>query len=134
MSNIRPFKEHSPQVHPLAYVDPTSVVIGDVFLAQEVSIWPLVVLRGDQGAIYIDAQSNIQDGSVAHATGGVSTVHVGKRVTVGHKVLLHGCRVEDDCLIGMGAILLDKCVIGSGSIVGAGSLVTSGMVIPAGSL
>ena len=134
MSNIRPFLEHYPQIHTHAYVDPTAVVIGDVTLAAEVSIWPLVVLRGDQGSIYIDAQSNIQDGSVVHATGGISTVRVGKRVTVGHKVLLHGCTVEDDCLVGMGAILLDNCVIGAGSIVGAGALVTAGTLIPAGSL
>ncbi len=134
MSNIRPFLEYHPKIHAQAYVDSSAVVIGDVSLAEEVSIWPLVVLRGDQGAIYIDAQSNIQDGSVVHATGGVSTTHIGKRVTVGHKVLLHGCRVEDDCLIGMGAILLDNCLIGSGSIVGAGALVTAGTIVPPGSL
>jgi carbonic anhydrase/acetyltransferase-like protein (isoleucine patch superfamily) len=93
-----------------------------------------VVLRGDQGSIVVGEGSNLQDGTIAHATGGLSTTHVGARCTIGHRVLLHGCRVEDDCLIGMGAILLDNCVIGAGSIVGAGALVPKGKVIPPRSL
>ena len=134
MSNIRPFQDYIPQIEESAYIDQSAVVIGDVHIEANVSIWPLVVLRGDQGRIQIGAQSNIQDGSVVHTTGGISQVQVGKRVTVGHKVLLHGCIVEDDCLIGMGAILLDNCVIGTGSIVGAGALVTAGTIIPPGSM
>ena len=134
MNNIRHFQKYFPQIADSAYIDPDAIIIGDVVLGEEVSVWPGVVLRGDQGKIEVGDQSNIQDGTIAHATGGFSTVKVGKRVTVGHRVLLHGCTVEDDCLIGMGAILLDNCRIHSGSIIGAGSVVTSGTVIPEGVL
>ena len=123
-----------PSISDSAYIDPTAVIIGDVDIGEAVSVWPGVVLRGDQGAITIGAQSNIQDGTIAHATRGISKVYVGERVTVGHPALLHGCRVDSDCLIGMGAILLDNCHIHSGSIIGAGALVTSGTVIPSGVL
>lgn len=134
MQNIRKHLALEPRIATSAWVDTTAVVIGDVVLEEKVSIWPTVVLRGDQGKIFIDEASNIQDGSVVHSTGGLSTTHVGKRCTVGHRVILHGCRVEDDCLIGMGAILLDNCVIGTGSIVGAGALVTANTKIPPNSL
>lgn len=134
MSNIRSYRDFAPNIAKSAYIDSAAVIIGDVDIADEVSIWPGVVLRGDQGSITIGAQSNIQDGSIAHATGGISKVHVGERVTVGHRVVLHGCRVDSDCLIGMGAILLDNCHIHSGSIIGAGALVTAGTVIPSGVL
>lgn len=134
MSNIRSFQDLYPVIAKSAYIDPDAIIIGDVILAEEVSVWPGVVLRGDQGKIQIGAQSNIQDGTIAHATGGFSMVSVGERVTVGHRVLLHGCIVESDCLIGMGAILLDNCHIHTGSIIGAGSVVTSGTVIPSGVL
>ena len=79
-------------------------------------------------------RSNIQDGTIIHSTGGLSTTHVGKRCTIGHRVLLHGCTIEDDCLIGMGAIILDNSTIGTGSIVGAGALVTANTVVPPNSL
>ena len=134
MADIRSFQRNSNVIDPSAYIDEACVIIGDVHIAQEVSIWPGVVLRGDQGKIEIGAQSNIQDGSVVHATGGISKVFVGERVTVGLKVLLHGCRVDSDCLIGMGAILLDNCHVHSGSIIGAGSVVTARTVIPSGVL
>jgi gamma-carbonic anhydrase len=134
MADIRSHLAHRPIIDPSAYIDAAAVVIGEVEICAEVSIWPAVVLRGDQGAIRIGAQSNLQDGTIVHCTGGRSQTTVGERVTVGHRALLHGCIVEDDCLIGMGAILLDNCRIGRGSIVGAGSLVTSGTVVPEGSL
>lgn len=134
MTQIRGYKTHQPQIAAGVYVDPAAVVIGDVILEEKVSLWPGVVLRGDQGQISIGARSNIQDGSVAHATGGISMVSIGADCTVGHRVILHGCRVEDQCLIGMGAIVLDNSVIGSGSIVGAGSLVTAGSIFPSNSM
>jgi carbonic anhydrase/acetyltransferase-like protein (isoleucine patch superfamily) len=93
-----------------------------------------VVLRGDQGAIRIGEETSIQDGSIAHATGGLSTTTIGARCTVGHKALLHGCSVSDDCLIGMGAILMDNCEIGTETIIAAGALVPVGRVIPPRSL
>jgi carbonic anhydrase/acetyltransferase-like protein (isoleucine patch superfamily) len=108
--------------------------MGEVFLGEDVSIWPTVVLRGDQGAIHIGECSNIQDGSVVHATGGISEVRVGPRVTVGHRVILHGCEVLGESLIGMGSILLDNCIIEPGCIIGAGSLIPEGRRIPSGSL
>ena len=130
MADIRSFQNFTPQIDPSAYIDKTAVIIGDVYIGPEVSIWPGVILRGDQGRIEVGAQSNIQDGTVVHATGGISKVYVGERVTVGHKVLLHGCHVEADCLIGMGAILLDNCHIHTGSMIGAGSVVTARTNIP----
>ena len=134
MNNIRRYKDWVPKIGEGVWIDSSAVIIGDVLLEKEVSIWPQVVLRGDQGRITICEGTNIQDGSVAHATGGRSVVYIGKRCTVGHRVILHGCHVEDDCLIGMGSIILDNSHIGSGSIIGAGAVVTSGTIIPERSL
>jgi len=128
------YLDHRPDLDPSAWAHDSAVVIGDVTLAAETSIWPGAVLRGDQGSIYIGPKSNIQDGTVVHATYGLSNTWVGERVTVGHNAVLHGCRVESDCLVGMGAIILDNAVVGSGSIVGAGALVLKDTVIPPGSL
>lgn len=128
------YRDFFPNVHASAYVHSHAVVIGDVEIGPEASIWPGAVLRGDDAPIRVGALTSIQDGSVLHTTTGLSQVIVGERVTVGHRVILHGCVVEDECLIGMGAILLDNCVIGRGSIVGAGALVPVGKVIPPGSL
>ena len=134
MPNIRTFQNYAPLIDPSAFVDESAIVIGDVHISAEATIWPGVIMRGDQGAIRIGTQSNIQDGTIIHATGGISQTIIGSGVTVGHRVILHGCLVEDDCLIGMGAILLDNCVIGKGSIIGAGALVTAGTTIPPSSL
>lgn len=134
MQNIKAHMEHYPTIHPDAWVDNSAIVIGEVQLGAKVSVWPTCVLRGDQGLISIEEESNIQDGTIIHSTGGLSTTHVGKRCTVGHRVLLHGCTVEDDCLIGMGSIILDNARIGSGSIVGAGALVTANTIVPPNSL
>lgn len=124
----------APSIHPSAWVHAGAHVLGDVVLGERVSVWPTTVLRGDQGRITIGPDSNVQDGTVSHGTGGRSTVDIGARVTVGHRVILHGCRVDDDVLVGMGAILLDFCHIESWCIVGAGALVPGGMRIPTGSL
>jgi carbonic anhydrase/acetyltransferase-like protein (isoleucine patch superfamily) len=134
MDHIRAYKDFKPNIHDNAFVDQSSVVIGDVHIGDGASIWPLCVLRGDQGRIVIGDNSNIQDGSVVHATGGISTVKIGTHVTVGHKVILHGCTIEDWVLVGMGSIILDNSVIGSGSIIGAGALVTSNTIIPPNSM
>lgn len=131
---LEPYRAHAPQIDATAYVHAAATVIGWVEVGAQSSIWPTAVLRGDDGAIRIGAQTSIQDGSVVHMTTGLSEVSVGDRVTVGHKVILHGCKVEDECLIGMGAIILDNAVIGRGSVVGAGALITQGKVIPPGSL
>lgn len=131
---IERYSELAPSIHPSAWVHAGAHVMGDVVLHERVSVWPGTVLRGDQGRITIGADSNVQDGTVAHGTGGFSKVDVGARVTVGHRVILHGCTVEDDVLVGMGAILLDFCHIESWCIVGAGALVPGRMRIPTGSL
>jgi len=131
---LETYLDHNPVLDPSAWAHDAAMLIGDVTLAAEVSIWPGAVLRGDQGSIYIGAQSNIQDGTVVHATHGLSNTWVGERVTVGHNAVLHGCRIESDCLVGMGAIVLDNAVIGSGSIVAAGALVLKNAQIPPGSL
>ena len=124
------YKGCLPEVHPTAWIHDTAVLVGEVQIGPRVSIWPHCVLRGDQGAIYVDEESNLQDGTIVHCTGGLSETRVGARVTVGHRVLLHGCIVESDSLIGMGAILLDNCVVSTGCIVGAAALVSARKHIP----
>ncbi len=131
---IRSFQGHAPQIAASAYIDPQAIVIGNVAIAEDSSIWPCAVLRGDYHPIHIGARTSIQDGCVLHVQSEEYSVNVGDRVTVGHGVILHGCIVESDCLIGMGSILLNGCRIGSGSIIAAGSLVTERMQIPPGSL
>ncbi|MEP7346691.1 MAG: gamma carbonic anhydrase family protein [Gemmatimonadaceae bacterium] len=114
-------------VHPLAYVT------GDVELADGVFVLPFAVLRGDTDTIRIGKDTNIQDGAILHADEGVPCT-LGARVTVGHRAIVHGATVEDECLIGMGAIVLNRAVIGRGSLIGAGAVVPEGMVIPPNSL
>ena len=121
---IHEFKDKVPEIHPTAWVHPDATVIGEVILHAGVSIWPGAVLRGDMGLIEIGEDSNVQDNCVVHMTSGQSVTRVGARCTIGHRAVLHGCIVDDDCLIGMGSILLDNCHIGSWSVVGAGALVT----------
>jgi carbonic anhydrase/acetyltransferase-like protein (isoleucine patch superfamily) len=122
-----------PDIHPSAYIAPTATVVGRVTLAREASVWYGCVLRGDIESISVGERSNIQDHTVIHIDDGYPT-RVGARVGVGHRCLLHGCVIEDECLIAMGAILLSGVVVESGSVVAAGALVTEGARIPAGSL
>ena len=122
-----------PTVHPTAFVHEHAVVIGNVSLGARVSVWPTAVIRGDSDAITIGDDSNVQDGTIIHADEGVPTT-IGKRVAIGHRAIVHGSTVDDDCLIGMGAILLNGVHVASGSIVGAGAVCPEGMTIPANSL
>ena len=122
-----------PTIHPTAFVHPSAVVIGEVTLGARVSVWPTAVLRGDTAPIVVGADSNVQDGSVLHVDAGVPCT-IGARVAIGHRAIVHGATVENDCLIGMGAIVLNHVVVGSGSIVGAGAVCREGMIIPANSL
>ncbi|MDP6933715.1 MAG: gamma carbonic anhydrase family protein [Myxococcota bacterium] len=131
---LEPFGRHVPKVDPTAYVHHTATIIGEVTVGPRANIWPGVVLRGDEGVIEIGEETNIQDLTLAHNTGGFSTTHIGPRITVGHRAILHGCTIEGDCLIGMGAILLDHCVIEPWCIIGAGSLIPKGRRIPEGSM
>ncbi len=131
---IEAYRGVAPRIHPTAWVHASAVVIGDVELGPHVSIWPGCVLRGDQGSIRVGAESNIQDGTIIHATRGLSHTVVGARVTVGHRVVLHGCHVEDDCLIGMGAVVLDNAHIERHVIIGAAALVPLNRRVPSRSL
>jgi carbonic anhydrase/acetyltransferase-like protein (isoleucine patch superfamily) len=110
-----------------------AIVLGDVALGRDASVWFNAVIRGDTDKITIGAETNIQDLTMIHADPGIPC-SVGNRVTVGHRVILHGCTIEDDCLIGMGAVVLNKAVIGRGSVIGAGALILEGTIIPAGSV
>ncbi|MBK9037125.1 MAG: gamma carbonic anhydrase family protein [Myxococcales bacterium] len=133
MSVVIPFAAHVPTIDPDAYLAEQSVVIGDVTIGAGSSIWFGTVIRGDMMPIRIGRDTSIQDNSVVHITGDVSGTTIGDRVTVGHRAIIHACTVEDDCLIGMGAIILDRARIGRGSVVGAGALITPGTEIPPGS-
>ena len=139
-TQIRPYKNNTPNLEPSVYVDATATVIGRVSLGADVSIWPMVTIRGDVNDIRIGARSNIQDGSVIHVSRS-SDVHVdghpttiGEDVTVGHKVMLHGCTIGNRVLIGIGTIVLDGAVIEDEVIIGAGTLVTPGKHLQRGYL
>jgi len=131
---IRPFRSVTPTVHPTAFVDSSAQVIGDVHIGRESSIWMNVVVRGDVNVIRIGERSNIQDLTLVHVMHETNPTVIGNDVTIGHSAVVHGCTIEDRCLIGMGAILLNGCVIGTGSIVAAGALVPEGMIVPPGSM
>ncbi len=131
---IIPFKTIWPQIHETAFVAPSADIIGDVVIGAQSSIWFQVVVRGDVNLIRIGSRTNIQDHAMLHVTRKVSSLHIGDDVTVGHRAVLHGCRVGNQVLVGMGAILLDDCEIGDSSIVAAGAVVPKGMKVPAKSL
>jgi carbonic anhydrase/acetyltransferase-like protein (isoleucine patch superfamily) len=120
-------------IHPTAFIAATAAVMGDVSLGERASVWYGAVLRGDMAPIVIGAESNIQDGSIVHVDEGVPCT-VGRRVGVGHGVILHGCTIEDDSLVGMGSVLLNNVRVGTGSVIAAGAVVPEGMIIPPGSL
>jgi carbonic anhydrase/acetyltransferase-like protein (isoleucine patch superfamily) len=134
MDPVAPFRGISPRLHPSVLVMQGGRVIGDVEIGEGSSIWPGTVVRGDVHHIRIGARTNLQDGVVVHVTTDTHPTHVGDDVTVGHKAVLHGCTIEDRCLIGMGAIVLDGAVVGPDAMVGAGALVTPGTVVPPGTL
>ena len=138
---LRQYRDILPTVGQRAYVDPAATVIGDVVLGDDVSIWPGTIVRGDVNFIRIGARTNVQDGSVIHVShdgphaklGGFATV-IGEDVTIGHKAIIHACRIEDAVLIGMGAIILDGAVVKKHAFVGAGALVPPGKVVGEGEM
>ena len=131
---IRPYQGVTPTIPATCYVDASAQIIGDVVLGEHASVWMNTVLRGDVHSIRVGAYSNIQDNSVLHGMKKLYGVFVGEYVTVGHSVVLHGCTVENRCLIGMGSIILNGAVIGAGSIIGAGTLIPEKTIIEPGSL
>ncbi|MBC7988521.1 MAG: gamma carbonic anhydrase family protein [Luteimonas sp.] len=141
MNRIRPYRGVLPTLGARTYIDAAATVIGDVVLGDDVSIWPMTVVRGDVNFIRIGARSNVQDGTVIHVShdgphaklGGFATV-IGEDVTIGHKAIIHACRIEDAALIGMGAVILDGAVVKKHGFVGAGALVAPGKVVGEGEL
>lgn len=130
---IYPLAGVVPRVAEGVFVAPTAAVIGDVELAEGSSVWFGAVLRGDVGAIRIGPRTNVQDLACIHVTGGMTTTTVGADVTIGHGAILHGCTVEDGCLVGMGSIVLDGAVIGAKSVIAAGAVVSPRTIVPPGS-
>jgi len=131
---LRPYRGISPRIHPTAFIDASAQVIGDVEIGEESSVWMNTVLRGDVHWIRIGRRSNVQDGTIVHVMNGTHPTTIGDEVTIGHGAIVHGCTIEHQCLVGMGAILLNGSHVGAGSIVAAGSLVVEEMKIPPGSL
>jgi len=130
---IRPYRGHVAQVAASAYVDPSAQVIGEVAIGERSSIWPCVVIRGDVGLIRIGDETNIQDNSTLHSDEGFPLT-IGNRVTVGHQVMLHGCTIEDEVVVGIGAVVLNGARVGRGAIIAAGALVPEGMEVPPGAV
>nr|WP_166179941.1 gamma carbonic anhydrase family protein [Altererythrobacter segetis] len=134
-ATILPFDGKTPRIHASAFVAPGARIIGDVEIGPDASVWYNCVLRGDINRIVIGARSNLQDGTIVHVEGprpggaGLPTI-VGKDVLVGHMAILHGCAVEDDAFVGMGAIVMDDCRIGVGAMLAAGAMLTPGKHIP----
>lgn len=131
---IRPYRGRRPQIHPSAYIAETAVVIGDVEIGAQSSVWFGATLRGDCYYIRIGARTNIQDGTVIHVTNGTHATILEDEVTVGHNATLHGCHIERGSLIGMGSIVMDGVRVGAQSLVAAGALLSPGMQIPPRSL
>lgn len=132
--DIRPYRGKRPQIAASAYIDPAAVVIGDVVIGEDSSVWPCSVIRGDVHYIRIGARTNIQDGSICHVMRDEYPLILGDDVTIGHSVTLHGCTIESRCLVGMGAVILNGVLVGSGSIVAAGTLLLEKTEVPPGSL
>jgi len=134
LPDIRPYRGKMPQIAASAYVDPASVIVGDVVIGEDSSVWPLCVIRGDVNYIRIGARSNVQDGSILHVMKDEYPLILGDDITVGHSATLHGCTIHSRCLIGMRATILNGVVIGEGCIIAAGTLLTERTTIPPRSL
>jgi len=131
---LRPYRGQVPLVHPSAFIDDSAQVIGDVEIGEESSVWMCVVIRGDVNRIRIGRRSNVQDGTIVHVMKDTHPTVIGDNVTIGHGAVVHGCTIDDRCLVGMGAILLNGVIVGSGSIIAAGTLLPEGTQIPPRSL
>jgi carbonic anhydrase/acetyltransferase-like protein (isoleucine patch superfamily) len=131
---IRTYRGHSPQIASSCYIDVSAQILGDVILGERSSVWMNAVLRGDVNSIRVGSATNVQDCSVLHGQRNRYPVIVGDWVTIGHNVTVHGCVVEDMCVIGMGARVLNNSRIGEGSIIAAGSVVPENTIVPPGTL
>ncbi len=131
---LRPYLHHHPRIAASAFIEESAQVVGDVEIGEDASIWFLAVVRGDVHSVRIGRETNVQDGCLLHVQKDQYALALGERITVGHGAILHGCRIEDECLIGMGARVLNGARIGRGSIVAAGALVPERFEAPPGSL
>lgn len=125
--------DRTPTIDSSAFIHPDAVLIGDVIVGAESSVWPTAVLRGDHGTVRVGSQTSVQDGTIIHCTSTLDTV-IGDRCTVGHNVHLEGCTIEDDCLIGSGSVVLHEAVIRCGALVGAQALIPNGMEVPSAAM
>ena len=132
--SIRGYRGVTPQIAATAYIDPSAQVIGDVIIGERSSVWPNTTVRGDVNYVRIGDETNVQDNCCLHVQRDEFPLILGNRVSIAHSVTLHGCVIEDECLIAIGAIVLNGARIGTGSIVAAGALVTEGMQVPPGSV
>ena len=133
-SLILPFQKTFPKIASSAYLAPGVVVVGDVSIGAHSSVWFGCVVRGDVNYVRIGTETNIQDGSICHVTRKTHPLIIGDRVTVGHRAVLHGCTLQDECLIGMGAVILDGVIVEAGAMVAAGAVVPPGKVVRRGEL
>lgn len=131
---IRPFQGKSPKIHPTAWIAENAVIIGDVEIGPRVNIWYNVVIRGDLNRIVIGAETNIQDGAILHVESDNGPCLIGERVTIGHAAIVHGCKVSNNALIGMGATVLSWAELGEGSLIAANALIKEHAIIPARTL
>lgn len=132
MAVILPVKGIEPTFGSNCFIAPNATVVGDVVMGNDCSVWFNAVVRGDVNSIRIGNKVNIQDGAVLHCTYEKTKVYLGNNVSIGHNAIVHGCKVHDNVLIGMGAIVMDNCEIGSNTIIAAGAVVTEGTVVPSG--
>jgi carbonic anhydrase/acetyltransferase-like protein (isoleucine patch superfamily) len=133
MVDVSIFLKQVPQVGKTSWISPQAVLMGDVRLGEDCSVWPGAVLRADENTIRIGDQTNIQDGAILHVSG-KNPLLIGSRVTVAHGAVVHACTVGDGCLVGIRSVLLDGVVVGENCLIGAGALLTHGMLVPSGSL
>jgi len=131
---IKKFRNKTPIIPNSCYISESVDIIGEVELGEEVNIWFGTVIRGDMNYIKIGSRTNIQDNSTVHVTTGIAPTIIGNGVTIGHNAIIHGCTIEDNCLIGMGSIIMDNALIGENSLIGAGAVVPPNMKIPPNSL
>ncbi len=131
---IRPYKGRLPKIAASAYIDEAAVIIGDVEIGEDSSVWPCTVIRGDVHWIKLGRRTNVQDGCVLHVMRDEWPLELGDNVTIGHGVILHGCTIESRVLVGMGCVIMNGARVGTGSIVAAGTLIPEGAVVPPGSL
>ena len=127
---IRKFRNKIPQIPDSCFIAENTDIIGDVEIGEKSSVWFGTVIRGDMHQIRIGNRTNIQDNSVVHVTTNISPTIIGNSVTIGHGAIIHGCTIEDNCLIGMGSIIMDLAVVGEGSVIAAGALISSNTIIP----